>query len=183
GYACRRRRAAHPRWLWSGNGIAADAGRTAALKLQPDQWNQDDERFRGFPCGQHDRLAEHFARSKITVAGSQRADVASPDLLVVAPVDSRSEPRRDGPMHERLRAVCEERQPLLKRCSPAEVTNFGKSGMVLCCTSQIIGAAIFYRFGQPMRHREEHRHLAALPAKIGRSGREKGFEQGVDVAG
>ena len=54
--------------------------------------------------------------------------------------------------------------------------------MVLGCTCQIIGAAIFYRFGQPMHRRAEHRRLPALPAKIGRSGRENGFEQGVDVA-
>ncbi len=40
--------------LGLGNRIAADAGRTAALNLQPDQWNQDDERLRGFPCGQYD---------------------------------------------------------------------------------------------------------------------------------
>src|SRR5262249_1035889 len=107
----------------------------------------------------------------------------SPVLLVVAPVDARSEPRRDGSLRERPRAVAEKLQPLLKRCGPAEVADFGETGMLLGCTRQIIGAAIFYRFGQPMRHREEHRHLAALPAKIGRSGREKGFEQGVDVAG
>ncbi len=54
--------------------------------------------------------------------------------------------------------------------------------MVLGCTRQVIGAAVFHSFGQPTHHRTEHRRLAALPAKIGRGGREKRFEQGVDVA-
>ena len=54
--------------------------------------------------------------------------------------------------------------------------------MVFGCTRQIIGAAVFHSFGQPTHHRTEHRRLAALPAKIGRGGSEKRFEQGVDVA-
>src|SRR5262249_48636369 len=153
-----------------GNRTAADAGRTAALKLQPDQWNEYDEGLGGFPCGQHHRLAELFVSSEITVGGGQCGGVTSPDLLVVAPVRSRSEPRRDGSLRERPRGIAEELPSLLKRCGPAEVANFGQTGMVLCCARQIIGAAIFYRFGHPTHHPSEHRCLAALPAKIGRSG-------------
>ncbi len=49
-------------------------------------------------------------------------------------------------------------------------------------TSQVIAAAVFYSFRQPTHDRTEHQSLAALPAKIGRGGCEKCFEQGVDVA-
>ena len=55
-------------------------------------------------------------------------------------------------------------------------------GVIRGRTSQVIPAAVFHSFGQPTHHRTEHRRLAALPAKIGRGGSEKRFEQGVDVA-
>src|SRR6266700_2644287 len=103
-------------------------------------------------------------------------------LILVTRVDARGIPRRHGTFCQGLRKVSQKLQPLLERGLLAKSAGCREIGVIRSCTSQVIPAAVFHSFGQPTHHRTEHRRLAALPAKIGRGGSEKRFEQGVDVA-